>query len=57
MAYTGGLFRNWEYVVLSSVHTMKGLYLFQEINLERSFAPSEELTKYFKQAKTQEKKS
>jgi len=51
---TGGLFRNWEYTVLSRVRTLEGLYLFQEISLDKSFAPSEELSAYFKRAKKQE---
>ena len=51
---TGRLFRNWEYTVLSRVRTLKGLYLFQEISLDRSFAPSEELSEYFECTKRQE---
>ena len=51
---SGELFRNWEYTVLSRVHTLKGLYLFQEIPLDKSFAPSEELSAYFERAKKQE---
>jgi hypothetical protein len=41
---TGGLasmFKNWEYVVLSRVCTLKGLYLVESINMEKSFKPSE----------------
>ena len=50
---SGGLFRNWEYTVLSRVQTFKGLYLYlsKDISLDRSFAPSEELSAYFKREK------
>jgi hypothetical protein len=51
----GGLFKNWEYVVLSRVRTHKGLYLFQPISLEKSFKPSPELTFFFRRAKSKEK--
>ena len=37
------LFKNWEYVVLSRVRTLEGLYLFEPIDLEKSFKPSPEL--------------
>jgi hypothetical protein len=51
---TGGLaamFKNWEYVVLSRVHTLSGLYLFEPINIDKSIKPSSELKKYFDHAK------
>ncbi len=48
---SGGLFKNWEYVVLSRVRTHNGLYLFQPISLNKSFEPSEELKLFFKRAK------
>ena len=32
--WSGGLFKNWEYVVLSCVGTLLGLYLFKPIDLE-----------------------
>ena len=47
----GGLFKNWEYVVLSRVWTRDGLYLFQPIDMNKSFKPSEELTLFLKRAK------
>ncbi len=28
-------FRNWEYIVLSRIGTLKGLFLFKPINLEQ----------------------
>ena len=39
---SGGLFKNWEYVVLSRVRTLDGLYLFEPIDMFKSFKPSEE---------------
>ena len=46
---TGGLsamFKNWEYVILSQVRTLSGLYLVEPIDMEKSFKPSSELKKY-----------
>ena len=51
----GGLFKNWEYVVLSRVRTVTGLYLFEPIDMDKSFKPSEELTLFFKRAKKKQK--
>jgi hypothetical protein len=54
---TGGLaamFKNWEYVVLSRVRTLSGLYLFEPIDMDKSFKPSSELKKYFEHAKRKE---
>ena len=54
---TGGLaamFKNWEYVVLSRVRTLSGLYLFKPIDMDKSFKPSSELKKYFEHAKRKE---
>ena len=45
---TGGLaamFKNWEYVVLSCVRTLSGLYLVEPIDMDKSFKPSSELKK------------
>ena len=50
-----GLFTNWEYTVLLRVWTLKGLYLFQEIDMDKSFAPSPELKAYFQRARKMEK--
>ena len=33
---SGGLFKNWEYVVLSRVRTRDGLYLFEPIDINRA---------------------
>ena len=43
-----GLFRNWKYTVLSRVHTLN------EIDMNKSFKPSTQLTAYFKHARTTE---
>ena len=40
--------------MLSRVHSLDELFLFEEIGLEKSFAPSEELKVYFQRAKRQE---
>ena len=50
----GGLFRNWEYTVLSRVRTLNGLYMFNEIDMNKSFKPSTELAAYFKRARIME---
>ena len=55
---TGGLatmFKNWEYVVLSQVRTLSGLYLVKPIDMEKSFKPSEELRSYIESARKKEK--
>lgn len=49
------LFKNWEYVVLSRVRTIEGLYLFEPIDLEKSFKPSTEFQRYLRIAKSKEK--
>ena len=49
------MFANWEYVVLSRVRTLDGLYLFKPIDTAKSFAPSEELRKFINRARTYEK--
>jgi hypothetical protein len=55
---TGGLasiFKNWEYVVLSHhVHTLKGLYLVESIDMEKSLKPSEQLRSYIEYARKQD---
>jgi hypothetical protein len=51
---TASMFRNWEYVVLSRVQTLSGLYLVQPIDIDKSFEPSDELKKYIKHAKEKE---
>ena len=50
------LFKNWEYVVLSRVRTLEGLYLFEPIDLEKSFKPSKELQRYMIQAREKERR-
>ena len=51
----GGLFKNWEYVVLSRVRTRKGLYLFEPIDMNKCFKPSPELALFFRLARRKEK--
>jgi hypothetical protein len=54
---TGGLavmFKNWEYVVLSRVRTLSGLYLGEPIDMEKLFKPSSELKRYIENAKQKE---
>ena len=47
----GGIYTNWEYVILSRVRTIKGLFLIKPISMTKSFKPSEALTQFFKRAK------
>ena len=49
------IFNNWEYVVLSRVRTLNGLYLFEPIDETKSFAPSDELKHFITRAKRAEK--
>jgi hypothetical protein len=54
---TGGLaamLKNWEYVVLSRVCKLSGLYLVEPINMEKLFKPSSELKKYIENARQKE---
>ena len=55
---TGGLskiFKNREYVVLSRVRTLSGLYLVDPIDIEKSFNPSSQLRSYIDKIKQKEK--
>jgi hypothetical protein len=40
------MFKNWEYVILSCVRTLSGLYLVKPIDMDKSFQPSPQLTSY-----------
>ena len=40
---------NWEYVVLSRVFTLKGMFLFQLIDMEEAFKPTDDLKQFMKQ--------
>jgi hypothetical protein len=40
------MFKSWEYVVLSHVRTLSGLYLVKRIDMDKSFRPSPQLTSY-----------
>ena len=50
---TGGLskmFKNWEYVVLSRVRTLSGLYVVEPLDIDKSFNPSIQLRSYIERA-------
>jgi hypothetical protein len=49
-------FINWEYVVLSRVRSLNGLYLFEKLQYNTSYAPTEEFTEFIKRAKRMERK-
>ncbi len=54
---SGGLaamIKNWEYVVLSQVHTQSGLYLVEPIDMDKLFKPSSELKKYIENTRQTE---
>ncbi len=46
------MFKNWEYVVLSCVQTLSGLYLVKSIDMDKSFQPSPQLTSYMNKIRT-----
>jgi hypothetical protein len=48
------LFKNLEYVILSRVCTISGLYLVEPIDMEKLFKPSSELKKYIENASQKE---
>ena len=48
------MFKNWEYVVLSRVRTLSGLYLVEPIDMDKSFKPSSELKKNIENARRKE---
>ena len=52
----GETFCNWEYIALSRVCSLQGLYLFEPIDMNKSFEPSDELKSYFKRIQTAETK-
>ena len=49
-------FKNWEYVVLSRVRKLEGLYLLEAIDPEQSFQPTEEFQRYLHIIKMKEKR-
>jgi hypothetical protein len=51
---TASMFRKWEYVFLSCVQTLSGLYLIKPIDIDKSFKPSDKLKKCIKHAKEKE---
>ena len=50
IASWGYFANNWPYVVLSRCTTFKGLYLFEPIDMNKSFAPSKDLVEYLRRA-------
>ena len=50
IASWGYFAKNWPYVALSRSTTFKGLYLFEPIDMEKSFAPSRDLVEYLRRA-------
>ena len=48
------MFKNWEYIVLSRVRTISGLFLIKPIDMDKSFKPSEELKKFMERARQKE---
>ena len=46
----GTFANNWPYVVLSRCTTFDGLYLFEPISMDKSFAPSRDLVEYLRRA-------
>lgn len=51
----GELFKNWKYTLLLRIRSQKGLFLFKEVSLDKSFVSSDKLKAYGKRAKRQEK--
>ncbi len=49
------MFENWEYVVLSCVRTLFGLYFVKPIDMDKSFQPSPQLTSHMDKIRTFEK--
>jgi len=50
-----GLFQNWEYTVLSRVKTINGLYLFQELDINKSYAASDDFKLFIIRLQDKEK--
>ncbi len=49
------MFENWEYVILSCVRTLSGLYLVKPIDMDKLFQPSSQLTSYMDEIRKFEK--
>ena len=49
------MFKNLEYVVLSRVRTLSGLYLVEPIDMDKSVNPSFQLKSYMERAMQKEK--
>ena len=48
------LFKNWEHVVLSRVRTLGGLFLFEPIDMDCDFRPSQEFRDHIARAEQEE---
>ncbi len=46
------MFKNWEYVILSRVQTLSGLYFIKPIDMDKSFQPSPQLPSYMDKIRT-----
>ena len=51
----GSNVQNWEYVVLSRVRTLSGLYLVKPIDMDKSFQPTSQLASYMDKIRKFEK--
>lgn len=50
-----GLFQNWEYTVLSRVKSIEGLFLFQELDIHKSYAASDDFKLFLVRLQDREK--
>ena len=55
-ASLAAMFKIWEYVVLSRVRTLSGLYLVTPIDMDKSFHPSPQLASYMDKIRKFEEK-
>ena len=46
------MWRNWEYTVLSRVKTRKGLFLLEELDLDKSYGATQQFKDFIKRLKT-----
>ena len=49
--------RNWEYTVLSRVKTRAGLFLLEELDLDKSYGASEQFIRFIERLKKIENKT
>jgi hypothetical protein len=53
----GHSFKNWEYTVLSRVKTRAGLFLLEELNLDKSYGANKEFRRFIERLKRIENKT